>query len=127
MFNIEASKELSLQLLSQVSERVGELAPNAKIIFGLTQNSKLRNEIRLTILATSGEVEKKPKKKKEKITKKKKTTVKKVKTEKKEKEVEVRRSALEIKEAEKKEEEKEEEEEKIFDIPAFLRKSKDKK
>jgi len=34
---------------------------------------------------------------------------------------------LEIREAEEKEIEKEEEEEKIFEIPAFLRKSRDKK
>lgn len=126
MFNVEASKELSLQLLSQISERIGELAPNAKIIFGLTQNPKLKNEIRVTILATSSEAEKKKKKKEEKPAKKKKSKIKKAeKIE--EKEVEVRRNALEIKEAEKKEEQKEEEEEKIFDIPAFLRKSKDKK
>jgi len=125
MFNVEASKELSLQLLSQVSERISELAPNAKIIFGLSQNPKLRKEIRVTILSTSGEKEKKKGIKKEK---KKKVKVKKEKIEKKEdKEVEVRRNALEIKEAEKKEEEKEEEEEKIFEIPAFLRKSKEKK
>ncbi|MFA5169594.1 MAG: cell division protein FtsZ [Candidatus Paceibacterota bacterium] len=129
MFNVEASKELSLQLLSQISERIGELAPNAKIIFGLSQNPKLRNELRVTILATSSEVEKKKsKKKEEKVGKKKKTKVKKAKVLKvEEKDVEVRRNALEIKEAEKKEEEKEEEEEKIFEIPAFLRKSKDKK
>ncbi|MDD4531805.1 MAG: cell division protein FtsZ [Candidatus Pacebacteria bacterium] len=129
MFNVEASKELSLQLLSQISERIGELAPNAKIIFGLSQNPKLRNELRVTILATSGEAEKKkPKKKEEKEEKSKKKKVKKAKTVKiEEKSVEVRRNALEIKEAEKKEEEKEEEEEKIFDIPAFLRKPKEKK
>jgi cell division protein FtsZ len=129
MFNVEASKELSLQLLSQISERIGELAPNAKIIFGLTQNPKMRNEIRVTILATSSEIEKKkPKSKEEKSEKKKKTKTKakKVKVPKVEN-VEVRRNALEIKEAEMKEEEKEEEEEKIFEIPAFLRKSKDKK
>jgi cell division protein FtsZ len=129
MFNVEASKELSLQLLSQISERIGELAPNAKIIFGLTQNPKMRNELRVTILATSSEAEKKkPKIKGEKIEKNKKTKVKakKVKVPKVEN-VEVRRNALEIKEAEMKEEEKEEEEEKIFEIPAFLRKSKDKK
>lgn len=126
MFNVEASKELSLQLLSQISERIGELAPNAKIIFGLSQNPKLRNELRVTILATSSEAEKKKsKKKEEKVEKKKKTKTKKAKVAKKEeKAVEVRRNALEIKEAEKKEEEKEEEEEKIFEIPAFLRKSK---
>lgn len=123
MFNVEASKELSLQLLSQISERISELAPNAKIIFGLSQNPKLRNEIRVTILATSGEKEKKVKVKKEKKVKPKKEKIEK----KEDKEVEVRRNALEIKEAEKKEEEKEEEEEKIFEIPAFLRKSKEKK
>lgn len=128
MFNIEASKDLSLQLLSQISEKISELAPSAKIIFGLSQNPKLRNEIKVTILATSTEAEKKAKRKKiikkeEKETPKK-TKKTKLKVEKVEKDVEVRRSALEIKEAEKKEEEKEEEEEKIFEIPAFLRKSK---
>jgi cell division protein FtsZ len=135
MFNIEASKDLSLQLLSQISEKISELAPNAKIIFGLSQNPKLKNEIRVTILATSSEIEKtiktkKTAKKTEKsITKKeKKPRVKKEKKqiEKVEEDVEVRRSALEIKEAEKKEEELEEEEEKIFEIPAFLRKPKNK-
>ncbi len=128
IFNIEASKDLSLQLLSQISEKISELAPSARIIFGLSQNPKLRNEIKVTILATSTEAEKKVKSKK-KIKKEEKELPKKVKkpkpkVEKVEKEVEVRRSALEIKEAEKKEEEKEEEEEKIFEIPAFLRKSK---
>ena len=136
MFNIEASKDLSLQLLSQISEKIGELAPNAKIIFGLSQNPKLKNEIRVTILATSSEPEKivRTKKSAKKVAApktKKKTRVTKekiIKEEKKEVEedVEVRRSALEIKEAEMKEEEKEEEEEKIFEIPAFLRKSKKK-
>ncbi|MDD4531475.1 MAG: cell division protein FtsZ [Candidatus Pacebacteria bacterium] len=130
VFNVEASKELSLQLLSQISGKIGELAPNAKIIFGLTQNPKLRNELRVTIFATFGEAEKKTKKKEVKKKEEKKPEKKKarpVKIEKEEKEVEVRRNALEIKEAEKKEEEREEQEEKIFDIPAFLRKPKDKK
>jgi cell division protein FtsZ len=127
MFNIEASKDLSLQLLSQISEKIGELAPSAKIIFGLSQNPKLKNEIRVTLLATSSEVEKKPRskkavKKEEVVVKK--TKKQKPKTEKKVEDVEVRRSALEVKEAEKKEEEREEEEEKIFEIPAFLRKPK---
>jgi cell division protein FtsZ len=138
MFNIEASKTLSLQLLSQISEKISELAPNAKIIFGLSQNPKLKNEIRVTILATSSEEEKKGKKgkivqKEEKEVKviTKKAKKQKAKPEKKEEEkeeevVEVRRSALEIKEAEKKVEEMEEEEEKIFEIPAFLRKPKKK-
>jgi cell division protein FtsZ len=136
MFNIEASKDLSLQLLSQISEKISELAPNAKIIFGLSQNPKLKNEIRVTILATSSEPEKivRTKKVSKKMstlkTKKhrfvKEKVIKEEKIEKEEENVEVRRSALEIKEAEKKEEEAEEEEEKIFEIPAFLRKSKKK-
>ena len=135
MFNIEASKDLSLQMLSQISEKISELAPNAKIIFGLSQNPKLKNEIRVTILATSSEIDKtiKTKKGKKKTAKEEKATTKKVKKQRakpekkeiiKEENVEVRRSALEIKEAEMKEEEKEEEEEKIFEIPAFLRKQK---
>ncbi|MFA5207987.1 MAG: cell division protein FtsZ [Candidatus Paceibacterota bacterium] len=129
MFNIEASKDLSLQLLSQISEKISELAPTAKIIFGLSQNPKLKNEIRVTLLATSSEAEKKVRTKK--VIKKEEPVVKKAKkqkpkVEKKEEDVEVRRSALEVKEAEKKEEEREEEEEKIFEIPAFLRKSKKK-
>jgi cell division protein FtsZ len=127
MFNVESGKELSLQLLSQVSEKISEFAPNAKIIFGLSQNPKMKNELKITILATGSEPEKikrTPKKVKEK--KKEKTKKKVIKKEIKEEDVEVRRSALDIKEAEKKEMEKEDEEEKIFEIPAFLRKTKDK-
>jgi cell division protein FtsZ len=130
IFNIEGSKDLSLQSLSDISGRVSELAPNAKIIFGLSQNQKSKNEIRITILSTSSEVEKKKSKKTEKkIKKTDKKKKAKPKAEKKEEEheevnVEVRRNALQVKEAEKKEQEKEEEEEKLFDIPAFLRKEK---
>ena len=121
MFNIEGSKDLSLQMLSQISGKISELAPNAKIIFGLSQNPKLKNEFRITILSTLNEAEKKSD---NKARGKKKTKTKKKEAEdKKEEVVEVRRNALEIKEAEKKELEKEEEEEKIFEIPAFLRKS----
>ncbi len=122
MFNIEGSKDLSLQMLSQISGKISDLAPNAKIIFGLSQNPKLKNEVRITILSTLSEAEKKSAKKSQ--VKKKMKTKKKEVEDKKEEAVEVRRNALEIKEAEKKELEKEEEEEKIFEIPAFLRKSK---
>jgi cell division GTPase FtsZ len=57
MFNIEASKELSLQLLSQISEKINELAPKRQDYLRSFQNPKLRNEIKVTILATSSEVE----------------------------------------------------------------------
>jgi cell division protein FtsZ len=121
MFNIEGSKDMSLQSLSLISEKISETSPNARIIFGLTSNPKLKNEIKVTILST-GSSEKKKKEKKIKIKKEIK------KEEKKEEVVEekVRRNAIEVKEAEKKELEKEEEDEKIFEIPAFLRKGKKK-
>ncbi len=107
MFNIEgSSKDLSLQSISQISKRINEMAPAARIIFGFINNPKMKNEIKVTILSTgSGE------EKKKKIEPKTKTG----------------RTALEIKEAEEKEMEKEEEDEKIFEIPAFLRKEKTKK
>jgi len=124
MFNIEGSKDMSLQSLSLISEKISETSPNARIIFGLTSNPKLKNEIKVTILST-GSSEKKQLKKKEKKVKIKKEPKK---EEKKEEIVEekVRRTAIEVKEAEKKEMEKEEEDEKIFEIPAFLRKGKKK-
>ena len=114
MFNVEAGKSLSLQLLSQISEKISSLSPNAKIIFGLTQNIKFKNDVRITILATNNEIEGLVQKKKVKKTIKK---IKKI-----EDEVEVRKSALEIKEEEKTKERKEDEEESIYEIPAYLRK-----
>jgi cell division protein FtsZ len=122
MFNIEGSKDMSLQSLSLISEKISETSPNARIIFGLTSNPKMKNEIKVTILST-GSLEKKPKKEKKLKIKKE------VKKEEKKEEIieeKVRRTAIEVKEAEKKELEKEEEDEKIFEIPAFLRKGKKK-
>ncbi|MFA5232371.1 MAG: cell division protein FtsZ [Candidatus Paceibacterota bacterium] len=122
MFNIEGSKDLSLQSLSLISRKINEMSPGARIIFGLINNPKMKNEIKVTILSTGSSERKESKKKKKKEVKPE------VKKQEKEKEAEkVRRTALEIKEAEKKEIEKEEEDEKIFEIPAFLRKEKKKK
>jgi len=122
MFNIEGSKDLSLQSLSLISRKINEMSPGARIIFGLINNPKMKNEIKVTILSTGSSERKEPKRKKKKEVKPE------VKKQEKEKEAEkVRRTALEIKEAEKKEIEKEEEDEKIFEIPAFLRKEKKKK
>jgi len=117
MFNVESDKNLSLQMLSLISEKISELSPNARIIFGLMQNPKFKNDIRITILATAEEVKDDGKNNKTKRTKPKKKPVK-------EKEIEIRKSALEIKEEESKEKEKEDEEESIYEIPAFLRKKK---
>ncbi|MDD4358341.1 MAG: cell division protein FtsZ [Candidatus Pacebacteria bacterium] len=140
LFNIEGGKDLSMQQLALISEKIHELAPEARIIFGLTQNSKLKNEIRATVLATgtSKKKEKKSEKKKKivKVKKEKKVEIKKVKKEKpkkpdtieeelKELEVEInRRNAVEIKKAEEDARKKEDEEDNIFEIPAFLRKKK---
>ena len=152
LFNVDASKDLSLQTLAQISEKISELSPNAKIIFGLNQNPKMKNEIKVTILATANNEKKdifrikkpqpvpvvikkpQPRPVAKKIEKK--ATNLQVKTEVVEKEVidkpevvveeNIRRNALEAKEAERQAIEKEEESEKIFEIPAFLRKNKKK-
>ncbi len=133
LFNIEGGKNLSMQQLALISEKIHELAPDARIIFGLTQNSKLKNEIRATVLAT-GEVKKEEKKKqksKPKSKPKKEVSKKKIKTieddlkELEELGVEInRRNAIEIKKAEEDAIKKENEEEDIFEIPTFLRKKK---
>lgn len=119
MFNVEGSKDMSLQSLSSISEKISEMSPNAKIIFGLTSNPKMKNEIKVTILST-GNFDRKDKLKKNKKQKKIEN-----KTEEKEEE-KIRRTAIEAKEVEKQEAEKQEEDEKIFEIPTFLRKQKKK-
>ncbi len=149
LFNIEGGKNLSMQQLAMISEKIHELAPEARIIFGLTQNSKLKNEIRATVLATGTvkkEEEKKPlikkakkeEKKDKKVEKKKqkektkkeapKKKIDKIEEELKELEelgVEInRRNAVEVKKAEEEAIKKEEEEENFFEIPTFLRKKK---
>ncbi|HOI60139.1 MAG TPA: cell division protein FtsZ [Candidatus Pacearchaeota archaeon] len=143
LFNIEGGKNLSMQQLAMISEKIHELAPEARIIFGLTQNAKLKNEIRATVLATGiikKEEEKKPvvkkvkkEKKVENKNQKKKTKTPKEKIDEIEEElkeledlgVEInRRNAVEVKKAEEEARKKEEEDEDIFEIPTFLRKKK---
>lgn len=160
MFNVEGSKDLSLQVLAQISEKINELSPNAKIIFGINQNPKMKNEIKVTILATINQeknersaLDNREKKKlknqkliqiKKEILKKsakqegqsqtnkkpieiiKKQDINKKQEQEEEKEGDIRRNALEAKEAERQAIEKEEEDEKIFEIPAFLRKDNKK-
>lgn len=151
LFNIEGGKELSMKQLALISKKISEFAPNAKIIFGLSQNSKFKNEIRATVLATGilkekkpvAKIKEKPKEKKEEKPQKKKKEIQKPKEKKEEKKPKIeqiekelkeleemgveinRRNAVEIKKAEEEARKKEEEEEDIFEIPAFLRKKKD--
>ncbi|MDD5639434.1 MAG: cell division protein FtsZ [Candidatus Pacebacteria bacterium] len=187
IFNIESSKELSLQSLFQVSEKISVHVPNARIIFGLSQNQKLKNEIRVAIFSTTSdgkniakndwknknsklkpvvkdgtlnlELESKKEKVKEnepvsKETKQGEKKQKKISSKKKGEDLknekikketattiinekddlietdndsgtkEIRRNALQVKEIERLEREEEDSKEKIFDIPAFLRKEK---
>lgn len=136
LFNIESSKNISLEQLMAISEKIHSTAPQAKIIFGLSQSPLLKDVIKATILAT-GSIEKKTKKivskkkvsseenkeknKKEKADKEEKDMEEEKSEEEIQKKIQMRRNALEIKRAEKEQSEKEEEKDKIFEIPAFLR------
>ncbi|MDI6591642.1 MAG: cell division protein FtsZ [Patescibacteria group bacterium] len=52
LFNIAGEKELSLAEVSQISKSITGLASQeAKIIFGISQNKKNRNKIKVTLLA----------------------------------------------------------------------------
>jgi len=53
LFNIVGAKELSLAEVSQISKSIFEMAnPEAKIIFGISQNKKYQDKIKVTLLAT---------------------------------------------------------------------------
>jgi len=145
LFNITGGKNLSLGIISEISRKIWEMAgKEAKIIFGVSYNKKLENEIKITLLATGCQPWIFPKKQKE--IKSKSEEIRKVKYLKVKKELEVpiekkldathpppsrfagplkvRRNALQIKEEAKKEEEEILAKEKIWETPAFLRKKK---
>ncbi len=53
LFNITGEKELSLSDVSQVSKTIFELVnPEAKIIFGVSQDKKYKDKIKVALLAT---------------------------------------------------------------------------
>ncbi|MFA5742785.1 MAG: cell division protein FtsZ [Candidatus Paceibacterota bacterium] len=135
LFNIESSRNISLEQLMAISEKIHSTAPQAKIIFGLSQSPALKDIIKATILAT-GSVEKKTKSvvRRKKVSAKKENKSKgeplvennggkgeKTVEEELERKIQSRRNALEIKKAEKEQTEREDEKDKIFEIPAFLR------
>ncbi len=145
LFNIEGGKNLSMQQLASISEKIHELAPEARIIFGLTQSAKLKNEIRATVLATGTMKKEEKKVKKEKVKKEeiivkpkkvkkvkkevsKKKTIKEIEDDLKDLEdlgVEInRRNAVEVKQAEEEARKKDLDEDDIFEVPTFLRKKK---
>ncbi len=56
LFNIEGSDKLSMFEVEKISSHISEANPNAKIIFGISKNQKLKNKIRTTILMTGGQI-----------------------------------------------------------------------
>ena len=144
LFNICGGKDLGLKEVEEASRAVSELNPKAKIIFGISQNSKYARKFKITLLQvgeSSQEVKEEKKteptasrtlskgagKKKAKLVK---VTVstpvskgKKVKSHTEDLvKGKVRRTGLEIKKAEKEAEERERERETQWEIPSFLRK-----
>ena len=53
LYNIAGDKELTISEVSQISKAISELVnPEAKIIFGISQNQKYTGKIKTTLLAT---------------------------------------------------------------------------
>jgi len=168
LFNISAQENLKLSEVNQISNSIWELSEGkAKIIFGVSENRKLKDSIKITLLAVGcrsqiplglsrkkekssriiTQEEKSSEKKETKLKKpeKKKNQKKRIKAkpkviveQKKEKksprfisktkeaknQPKIRRNALEVKKALEEEEKKILAKEKIWEIPAFLRRKK---
>ena len=54
LFNIAGGESLSMFEVEKISSYISTLNPKAKIIFGISKNSKLKNKIKTTILMTGG-------------------------------------------------------------------------
>jgi cell division protein FtsZ len=128
--NIAGSKNLKMKEIEKICRDIFQLNPKAKIIFGINPFPKLKDQIKITLLAVSSpQVPKK--KKEEKQIKKKRGEIKEKKTQKKkkirpekpkiEKKARVRRNALDLHKIAQESEKELLEEEKKWDIPTFLR------
>lgn len=136
VFNISGSRDLKLKEVESISSAVAELNPKAKIIFGVSENKNLANNIKLILLAVSSAdnnlVEAKPKKKRKKsifnkakslpANGKKESKKKPEKPEEDNKEEAKRKSALKAKEEKEEEDSQEWETESTWEVPAFLKK-----
>ena len=133
LFNIIGGPDLQMAEIEEISARIKELNPLAKIIFGLSRRNNFDKKIEVFLMAmtekerkTKSE-EKKPIKKnqKNKKEKRKSTSKKKEKNSLKGKEAKkikvIRRSALDIKKMNKDTEFQKTNKEKKWDVPAFLR------
>jgi len=54
LFNVAGSENLSMFEVEKISRHIADLNPKAKIIFGISKNSKLKSKIKTTILMTGG-------------------------------------------------------------------------
>ena len=52
LFNIAGGEDLSMFQVEKISSHIANLNPKAKIIFGISKNSRLKNKIKTTILMT---------------------------------------------------------------------------
>ncbi len=133
LFNITGGPDLQMAEIEEISAKIKELNPLAKIIFGLSRKNNFNKKIEVFLMAMTEEKrkakseEKKSTKKnqKEKKEKKKSVSKKKGKVSSKGKEVKkikvIRRSALDIKKMNKDTEFQKTNKEKKWDVPAFLR------
>jgi cell division protein FtsZ len=60
LFNIAGSENLSMFEVEKISSHISALNSKAKIIFGISKSSKLKNKIKTTILMTGGQIEEEP-------------------------------------------------------------------
>jgi len=134
LFNIRGGKDLTLKEVERISLGVCGLNKTAKIIFGISQDLKNNNRIKLTLIQVGeGKREKKslpdnktPEVKKEKIPQKKEKSSIVIKVENKKKKKKInRKTGLELIKEKKKEEEEEWTDDSDWQVPTFLRKNKE--
>jgi cell division protein FtsZ len=142
MLHLVGGTDLKMSEVNNISQKIKEPNPGAQIIFGVDRRSNFNNQIKVTLLSISAEKEKvkkakakkkdapveKTKNKTKKPVKKKNNQKKKMSSSKKEvkkqttKNKKVKRmNALDVKEMKKKSEFEKTSQEKVWDIPAFLR------
>jgi len=57
LFNIAGAKDMKMSEIENISKRISNFNPQAKIIFGVSQDSHYKNKIRITLLAVGCETE----------------------------------------------------------------------
>ncbi len=72
LFNVVGGKDLKMSEVAKISNKIGEFNPQSKIIFGIGQDNKYKNQVKITLMAVGCEKKKKIKKKKKRVVKSKK-------------------------------------------------------